>query len=244
MKEDYPGWATFILGLVSLFLLYKSADIGYSIYRMKDWRQVEAQVLSSSLDINKDDEVDTYRSLVSYQYPFEGKRYQGDRIGFGYMHSNMDRHVEVADKLKYAKRIKVWVDPLKPEESAIAQGWNQTAVFFLCFSLLWTGIVGGSILWSYGENSVRLRALSKTIFVLISVFFLLLLVRLVYGNLKEGYLIKLEDKIEVVEYMTEKEIRKEKQLEGMLKEAFRRAEAGEDTVRFQLEKDTIHIKLN
>ena len=160
------------------------------------------------------------------------------------MHSNMDRHVEVADKLKYAKRIKVWVDPLRPEESAIARGWNQTAVFFLCFSVIWIGIVGGSILWSYGENSVRLRALSKAIFVLISVFFLLLLVRLVYGNLKEGYLIKLEGKIEVVEYMTEKEIRKEKQLEGMLKEAFRRAEAGEDTVRFQLEKDTIHIKLN
>ena len=219
------------LGAGALFLVWKVADTYHKINQMENWEAHEARVLDVRLDTKEDsfdDDPDTYRVIISYQYELGGQTYKGDRIAFGYFHSNMDRHFQVAEKLKYAKRIRVWVDPNDPNESAIAQGWNETAVFLLFFAIMFSSIIFFSIFWEAKAPPVRL--MSKVFLALGISGFLFYSGRAVVGKYyNDSHLIKLENKIEVYEYMTEKEIRKAK----MYKKAIREGQPIRDTLRLR-----------
>ena len=231
------------LGAGALFLIWKVADTYHKINQMKNWEAYEARVLNVRLDIHQDsfeEDPDTYRVIISYQYQSNGETYLGDRIGFGYFHSNMDRHFQVAEKLKYAKRIRVWVNPDDPSESAITQGWNETAVFLLFFATLFSSIVFVSVFW--GAASPQVRFLSKVFLALGISGFLFYFGRLVVGKYyTDSHMIKLENKIEVFEYMTKKEIRKAKMYEKAIKEGL----PIRDTLRLRWdEKRDSFIRLN
>ncbi len=220
-----------ILGAGVLFLIWKVADTYHKVNQMKNWTAYEARVLNVSLDKKKDssdEDPDTYRVIISYEYEVSGQTYKGDRIGFGYIHSNMDRHFQVAEKLKYAKRIRVWVNPDEPSESAITQGWNETAVFLLFFAIIFSSIIFFPIFWE--AKSPQIRLLSKVLGALGISGFLFYGGRMLVGKYyDDNYIIKLENKIEVYEYMTKKEIKKAEKLERAKRE-------GLPT------KDTLHIR--
>ena len=220
-----------LLSAGALFLIWKVVDTSHKINQMKNWDSLEATVLNVRLDKHQDpfeEDPDTYRVIISYQYKSNGQTYQGDRIGFGYFHSNMDRHFQIVEKLKYAKRIRVWVNPDEPSESAITQGWNETAVFFLFFTIMFSSIIFFSIFWE-ATNPV-IRFLSKVFLALGISGFLFYIGRAVVGKYyDDSHIIKLENKIEVYEYMTKKEIRKAE----MLKKALREGRPIKDTLRLR-----------
>ena len=209
-----------ILGAGALFLIWKVGDTFYKINQMKNWESHEAKVLSVRLDKKRDsngDDPDTYRVIISYEYQIAGEKHKGDRIAFGYFHSNMDRHFQVAEKLKYAKQIRVWVNPDQPNESAIAQGWNETAVFFLFFAIAFSSIIFFSAFWEAPSSQIRL--FSKVFLALGISGFLFYFGRLLVGKYyDDSHIIKLENKIKVYEYMTEKEIKKAEMLEKAIRE--------------------------
>ena len=223
-----------ILGAGAMFLIWKVGDTYHKINQMKNWEPHKAKVLNVRLDKKDrdDDDPDTYRVTISYEYQIEGKKYEGDRIGFGYFHSNMDRHFQVAEKLKYAKQIRAWVNPNQPNESSITQGWNETAVFFLFFAMVFASIIFFSVFWEAPSSQVRL--FSKVFLALSISGFLFYLGRAIVGkHYDDSYIIKLENKIKVYEYMTEKEIKKAE----ARKKALREGRPIRDTIRIRWDKE-------
>lgn len=230
------NFGSLILGAGALFLIWKVADTYHKINQMKNWEAYEAAVLNTRLDKKVDsfdEDPDTYRVIISYQYEVDGQRYKGDRIAFGYFHSNMDRHFQVAEKLKYAKRIRVWVNPDEPNESAITQGWNETAIFLLFFAMAFSSIIFFSIFWE--ATSPHIRLFSKVFLALGISGFLFYFGRLLVGKYyNDNHIIKLENKIEVYEYMTKKEIRKAE----MYEKAIREGRPTKDTLHLRWDKKT------
>ncbi len=233
-----------ILGGIAFFLLWKAWGIYQEIGQMNDWEAQEARLIMSYLDVNDkmDDDPSTYRVKVSYEYQVDGESYTSDRLGFGYIHSNMDNHHEVAEKLKYANKIGIWVDPDEPAESSIVKGWSETALFMMMFAFIWVCGFSGFLLWDLDTRSNHLRLWAKALLALAVITFVLYFCRLGIPVLKDKYVIKLEDKVEVLEYKVNEEIKREKLLEKAKNEAFRRAETGQDTIRIRLEQDTFYVK--
>lgn len=233
-----------VLGAIAVFLCWKATNIYHDISKTKGWIAHEGTLLSSRLDIKDktDDNPDTYKVMVSYQYQVDGKYYTSNRLSFGYMHSNLDRHIELADKLKYARKVTVWVDPQEPAESSLIKGWSETALFFMMFTFIWTCGLGGFMFWELDTRGSSLKMWAKLLYTLSGIMFVLFFCRLGMAKWNDKYVIKLEDKVEVLEYMLNEEIKREKLLERARNEAFRKAETGQDTVRIRLEGDTFYVK--
>ena len=233
-----------MFGGIALFLVWKSVNIIVNIHRMEAWVPIEARLLHVRLDTNEshDDNPDTFRAIVSYQYQVGDSIYTGERLSFGYFHSNMDRHYEISSKLKYARKVRIWVDPDDPQESAMAQGWSETALFFVIFSLLWVCGAIAAFLRELGPNSPQGRAWVRGFVAVTIAAFVLLLGRVAFASVSDDYVIKLEEKIKVIEYLTDEEIERERLIESATEEAFRRAAQGQDTFRVSLPKKTIYIE--
>ena len=113
-------------------------------FQTYSWVQTEAQLERNRFEVDyRDgpDDVDTYKNHLTYTYSIDGQMYQGDRVGFGYSKNNIDRHSEVYNKLKYARKIKVWVNPNNLKESSMTQGTNESTVALFLFSLMWNSLI-------------------------------------------------------------------------------------------------------
>lgn len=236
--------AIIFFGAISAFLLWKTGNIYYDINHMRDWLPHEAKMLDTKFEEEKGsgDDPDTYITIVSYQYQIDGKVYMGNRVGFGYIQSNMDRHWQLYEKLKYAKKVRVWIDPNDPGESVLVKGWTESSVFFILFTFVWVSGAIGAILWNVNSRSNRLKTWARMLFSFVLIGTAILIGRLVLVKISESFMIKLEDKVEVIAYLNDQEIEREKLLEKAKKEAFRKAENGQDTMRIRLDGDTFFVK--
>jgi len=129
------GLGTF---LVSTYSFFKTIQA-------RNWVKTEAVIEHTNLNVsraNRADDVDTYKNSISYVYTIDGQKYRGDQVGFGYSQNNIDRHHQVARKLKYLHKIKVWVNPNNPVESVLTKGTNDSAIGLFLFSLMWNSLIG------------------------------------------------------------------------------------------------------
>ncbi|MFK7934563.1 MAG: DUF3592 domain-containing protein [Saprospiraceae bacterium] len=244
MKNWGTILSTLAFAAAAMFLLWSTTKTYLQIEQMRNWVPHEAKLMDVQLDIDygTDDDADSYVNIVSYEYQIAGKAYNGKRISFGYGRGNVDRYFEIHDKLKYAKRVNVWVDPNDSTESAMAQGWSDSAVFFAIFTLTWVLGIIGAILWELSYNNQLLKLWSKVFGGLAIATFFLMFLRLFLLAQNDIYSMKIEDNIIVTEYMNEEEISRAQLMERARKEAFSRAKFGQDTIRIRLEKDTFHVK--
>jgi len=241
-----------------LFLLWRVGKTLNDIHQSKDWVEQEATLQWTRFNTyeGNDDDPTTYGNNVLYKYTIDGQSYKGDQIGFGYGKSNIERHHQIAEKIKYAKRIKIWINPNNPSESTITKGINESVLFTSFFALIWNCLFIGVLIGlassknnhspHYGAYAFRGKGIMKWLsylFISIAVAtFILMIVRLVMAKKSDKYVIKLEDKIEVIEYKSEKEIRKAKEYETAMEEALSRLKGDGDTVRIRLNTvDTINL---
>lgn len=231
-------------GAISAFLLWKAGNIYYDINHMKDWVSHEAKMLEVRFEEHEGggDDADTYITIVSYQYKIDGKVYMENRVGFGYLQSNMDRHWQLYEKLKYARKVRVWIDPNDPDESVLVKGWTESSIFFILFTFVWVSGAIGAILWNINSNSTRLKTWARMLFSFTLIGAAIMIGRLALVNISDRYLVKLEDQVEVITFLNDQEIKREKLLEKAKQEAFRKAENGQDTIRIRLDGDTFFVK--
>jgi len=153
ISSDRKGVGCLTLFFFPFVLLGLGTFLFSSYYFFKSiqastWQKAEAQIIYTNLDKKKAhriDDVDTYENKAEYLYAIDGQEYKGNKIGFGYSQNNFDRHFQVSEKLKYAHKITVWVNPRNHSESVISKGINNSTIGVFLFSLMWNSLVGSFI---------------------------------------------------------------------------------------------------
>lgn len=189
-----PGISGFLCLSIVVFSVIKSD-------KSTKWGRATAEIVDADLGVNKHESEDgsvsyEYHPNVQYDYEWNGLRYQGDRIAFGYNGShNRAKEIEVLDKLRKGKTVRIWVNQGKPEQSTIVAGilksTHQENTPFFVLGLLFSSIS------LFGCMSIfhKQAWLFKRIFIGMIVFMTMTILYIVI----EGENISLLDKIELVE---------------------------------------------
>ena len=107
----------------------------YCVIRAKhaaEWPSVEGKVNSCELLDTSDVDGPSYRVEVNYSYEVSGRRYHGNRIGFGYARSNNHaRHAFLHARLSEAETVEVYYDPSYPWQSVLREGIERPPWHFV-----------------------------------------------------------------------------------------------------------------
>ncbi len=93
---------------ISLFYLFGFGVLGYGLWsawwstRAGSWPTAPATITKLSLDKDHNSDGDTSCVKVRYTYCVDGVAYEGDRVAFGYVGSNLGPHDKLYQKLKSA----------------------------------------------------------------------------------------------------------------------------------------------
>jgi Protein of unknown function (DUF3592) len=159
---------------VGVFMGYRTATALWDFYRMKSWVEVPAELVSVDLESHSDSDSTTYRVRARYKYSFEGREYQGDRVG---IHGGSDnvgdsherRYRELARLRKADELARCYVDPARPERAVLYRDlrWELVGfylIFVVAFGGVGFGLVAGGL---YGARKLRreeeLRALHPSL---------------------------------------------------------------------------------
>ncbi|MEO1150792.1 MAG: DUF3592 domain-containing protein [Pseudomonadota bacterium] len=143
----------FMVTLLSVFVAAGVGMLGYAGYAWsrtvaaQSWPTTDGEVLTSTLDIDRDSDGDTYRAKVSYQYSVDGIVFKSDRLSFGFSGTdNKAYHDAIVDRLTQGTHIGVRYDPKNPEVATLAPGPNKGLIFLTIFGIMWSTFTAGFIL--------------------------------------------------------------------------------------------------
>jgi len=148
-------------------LLYKSIAKLLDNNNKLNWQKETATINSVSLEDFKPNENYPFKSKkckVSYTYNWEGKKYFGNNIGFDTQNLEDENLNKILyNKLRYSNKIKIWVNPYNPQDSAILLDFKpfEPLVFgisFLTFPLfiLFLVMVNAKNDTQYLSNKIKL----------------------------------------------------------------------------------------
>lgn len=123
----------FIFG--AIFFLYRSFLNIYAINKSKEWKETIATILFIDMRTHYG-RGKTYETIVEYEYVFYGKKYKGNKIAFGYNSDKKKYNSLVYEVLKNAKKIKIFVNPYNPNESVIVRGYSNSLFTTIIFGVL------------------------------------------------------------------------------------------------------------
>jgi Protein of unknown function (DUF3592) len=128
--------------VVGLFTLYLSVHGIYKSQVSKKWTKTIASVDTIDFESSSSKGTTSLETAIKYHYSVDNKTFKGNTIGFGYGMNNIDFHSEIFEKLKYAKKIYVYVNPSDAAESVITTGLNNSLVGISIFTLMWNFFIG------------------------------------------------------------------------------------------------------
>jgi len=125
------GVAVFLYGA---FLTFKSQ---YA----KSWIPTPAKIELIDIKTSNDSDSQTDKVTLQYSYTVGGKKYIGNKIGFGYGFSNVEDNTALYETLKTAKKIMIFVNPRNLQESVVIPGLNNIILGFFIFSIMWNSLL-------------------------------------------------------------------------------------------------------
>ncbi len=114
-------------------------------YRMQSWVETPANLLEARLEQKHDDDGTTYLAVARYTYIFEGRQYQGDRVGIDTTSDNIgnyhERKVnELQQQLRSEEPILCFVNSSSPDQSVLFRELRfEKIAFYLLFALIFGG---------------------------------------------------------------------------------------------------------
>lgn len=129
-------------------------DYLWRAHTARDWPQVPATVLKvdwvwhQAKSLNGGPYGKDMRVTIRYEYAYEGKSYQGDRVGFEpFAARNQDLYRDLEKAKRYKRAVKVWVNPGNPSDAVLdpTVGWIAIAAYGATGTLL-AGIGFGLLL--------------------------------------------------------------------------------------------------
>jgi hypothetical protein len=161
-----------IFAAVGLGFLFMSViPTLHEAYVMRSWVPVDAHIQTAQLHTYSNDGT-TYQAKATYQYSYNGQRYQGNRVNHTTGNDNIGSYQqEMAEMLKHRQSTRlpltIWVDPANPDQSIIDRDirWEMLA-FKLLFVVLFGGVGIGGVLFSWlrqrGEVIVDSQVLASS----------------------------------------------------------------------------------
>ncbi len=123
------GFWVVVLGLITAYLLFRVIKIFF-------YRKTEGKIIISEVKrIENQVSYEAYYPHVVYEYEVDGKRYASDKIFLTNIESDYNTIKKLVEKFPVGKRIIIYYNPLKPEESLLKRNYHtgmfiQTLVFF------------------------------------------------------------------------------------------------------------------
>ncbi len=142
------GFWVIILGLITLFLLYKLIKIFF--YKKTTGKIIKSQVKKVENQIS----YEAYYPDIEYEYIVNGKRYKSSKIFLTNIESDYKTIKKLVEKYPEGKEIDIYYNPFKPEESILKRNYHtgmfiQTLVFFGMLSVflytLFIEIIGSDV---------------------------------------------------------------------------------------------------
>lgn len=143
-----PFFAFFALFLViGLTVLGYGARAWWKSHQVAEWPTVQGTLLEREFSEESDSDGTTYRAKVRYTYTVAGRRYDSDRLAFGYMASSgRASHQAIYDKLMRGETVRVRYDPDNHAEAALVYGLNNSTRMLIVFGAVWTMFTLGLML--------------------------------------------------------------------------------------------------
>ena len=138
-----------------------------------DWDELPARVLHVELEEHEGDDSTTYKVVAHYEYQYEGRTYQGERVGFGTGADNIgsfhqDKYRELESFRSQGRPFRCFVDPDNPSRSVLYREmrWGLFSLMGL-FALVFGGAgIGLMVAGVWGKRSIEeeesLTALNPT----------------------------------------------------------------------------------
>ncbi|MFK8013475.1 MAG: DUF3592 domain-containing protein [Marinicellaceae bacterium] len=133
---------TFDLGTLGK-LLFWTISIGmflYEIYQMamanstKNWKSHSAKVIDVKIDIRVDEGTEESKPIIKYQYHYKGSFYKGSKVKYGILwFTHLGKAHAMVSGLKKGSEITVFVNPHRPNQSVLYQGYEGNALLLLAF---------------------------------------------------------------------------------------------------------------
>jgi len=136
---------------VGVWMLWSVSSTFFDAWQMRDWVQVEANLIRGGYDTSSSSDADTYRAYAEYSYSVGGARYAGDRVSLSSGGDNIgDYQQETGRRLQAAaasgKTITVYVDTESPDHSIIDRKLRWGLIGFKSIFLILFGGFGLGLL--------------------------------------------------------------------------------------------------
>ena len=104
-----------------------------------DWVETKCTVVSSKIDVNRDDDGTTYRPLVEFTYNYHGVDYRSDKFDFTSLNRSQSRCRQIVDDHVVGTRMGCFVNPNNPEEAVLVREYDFSYMG-LIFPLIFAGL--------------------------------------------------------------------------------------------------------
>ncbi|MCF7733341.1 MAG: DUF3592 domain-containing protein, partial [Akkermansiaceae bacterium] len=144
-------------------------------WEARGWEEIPCRIEATELKSSRGEDSTTYQVTASYRYRYQGRVYQGDRVGFssssdniGGFHQRAYRElssylaprsgtVEVESSGPAVRSFRCYVNPDQPEDAVLYRElrWEMQA-FMAIFALTFPAVGGGVVAFGW-VSFVRLR---------------------------------------------------------------------------------------
>jgi len=139
---------------IGVWMVWSIGSTFHDAWSMRAWAAVPARVLEGGYETRSGDDSDTYEAYARYAYRYDGRNYEGSRVGLSTGADNLgDYQVDTGRMLGSAaagnRTITVFVDPAAPERSVIDRTVRWGLVGFKSiFVLLFGGFGLGLLIYA------------------------------------------------------------------------------------------------
>jgi Protein of unknown function (DUF3592) len=151
-------------GVAALLVCFE----GYSMARVldaRDWVAVSGRITKSKMERHRSHSYSSQRGTrtnsklrIEYKYSYNGKTRRGTRVNFGGLASMLNLSgfdwSGVLKKYPQGKSVTVYVDPKRPDTSALERDFPQSAVIGLGTGVTTVILIGGIFLLPSGQRQV------------------------------------------------------------------------------------------
>ena len=104
---------------VGVWMLWSVSNTFVDAWQMNSWLQTEAQLVRGGYETHRGDDSDTYEAFATYNYYFDGRQYQGDRVSLSSGGDNIGSYQQdigrdLRDIASSGNTFLVFVDPEQP----------------------------------------------------------------------------------------------------------------------------------
>ena len=136
MDKNIFGFLVFGLGGLMGFA-WSLRNLWLAI-RSRLWNLYDCDIIDSRVEKRRGWRITSYVPIISYEYIFDGVRYEGNKIRYGGTFDSESRSRNYCEIYSVGRIVKVSVDPIHPKRSVSVPGVS----LFLVWEIMFSAVIG------------------------------------------------------------------------------------------------------